>query len=395
MQINERIQVPIPQRELERRWSEVRKAMKAAGVSCLLMQNDNQYLGGYVRYFLGLPAQQGYPLTVIFPVDDEMTTISQGGAILPFAPPAWATRGVKERIGLPFFRSVCFTNHMDAEAAVKVLQKRGDQRVGIVGMGAMGATFYTYLQAHLPGVELAEFSDTVDRIKAVKSEDEMVAIRRTVANQDSVMAAIPSLLHPGRYEYEVRDDIIHLLSDLGSEEQLIMMSSAPPGTRAGHLYPFYQNRRIEAGDQVMIMLEPNGPGGFYGECGRTWVLGEPPKELLKVWAVAVEAQHRTANLSRPGANPVVILDALNQFLNERGYAPETRLFAHGQGYDLVERPAYRPGETMALQANMVLAIHPTAFTDTAYGYCCDNYLVGEKSTQRMHKTAQEVIVVEF
>lgn len=395
MQLSERIQVPIPQRELERRWSEVRTAMKAAGISCLLMQNDNQYLGGYVRYFLGLPAQQAYPLTVIFPVDDEMTTISQGGALLPFAPPAWATTGVKQRIGLPFFRSVCFTNDLDAEAAVKVLEKRGDQRVGIVGLGAMGAAFYTYLQAHLPGVELIEFSEEVDLIKAVKSEDEMVAIRRTVANQDAVMAAIPSLLHPGRYEYEVRNDIIHRLADLGSEEQLIMMSAAPAGTRAGHLYPFYQNRRIAAGDQVMIMLEPNGPGGFYGECGRTWVLGEPPKELLDVWEVAVAAQHMAASLSRPGADPAAILESLNQFLIERGYPPETRLFAHGQGYDLVERPAYRPGETMTLKANMVLAIHPTAFTDTAYGYCCDNYLVGEHATQRMHKTPQEVIVVEY
>jgi Xaa-Pro aminopeptidase len=144
----------------------------------------------------------------------------------------------------------------------------------------------------------------------------------------------------------------------------------------------------------MIMLEPNGPGGFYGECGRTWVLGEPPQELLKVWNVAVEAQHMAANLSRPGADPAEILEALNRFLAERGYAPETRLFAHGQGYDLVERPAYRPGESMRLKSNMVLAIHPTAFTDTAYGYCCDDYLVGEQATERLHKTPQEVIVVD-
>lgn len=106
----ERIPWPIPQRELERRWSAVRTAMKAEGIDSLIMQNDNQFLGGYVRYFLDLAAVQAYPTTVIFPANDEMTTISQGGKVLPNSPPAWAIRGVKKRLAAPFWRSVCITS---------------------------------------------------------------------------------------------------------------------------------------------------------------------------------------------------------------------------------------------------------------------------------------------
>lgn len=390
----ERILWPIPQRELDRRWSAVRAAMKAEGFDSLILQNDNQYLGGYVRYFLDLPAVQAYPLTVIFPADDEMTTVSQGGKFLPFSPPVWAVRGVKARIGVPYWRSVCITSTADAEAVVEVIKQRNDKKVGIVGLGAMHAAFYMHLKENLPGVELLEASDMVDEIKAVKSADELVYAWKAVASQDKVFEAVPSLIRPGRKESEVRDDIIHLLSSLGSEEQLVMMSSAPPGTRAGHLYEFYQNRRIQAGDQVMIMIEPNGPGGYYGENGRTWVLGEPPKELLRAWDVAVEAQKLTAKLSRPGASPAAIFEANNEFLASKGFPIETRLYAHGQGYDLVERPVYRPNEHMLLKANMMVAIHPTAFTDTAYGYCCDNYLIGENSTERMHKTPQTVSVID-
>ena len=95
----ERIRAAIPLRELERRWSAVRQAMKVAGIGALILQNDNQYLGGYVRYFIDVPAEQAYPMSVLFPQDDEMTVISHGGAppSLP-GPPEWAVRGVKERI---------------------------------------------------------------------------------------------------------------------------------------------------------------------------------------------------------------------------------------------------------------------------------------------------------
>ena len=35
--------------ELERRWTEVRKKMKEEGIDFLVMQNDNEWLGGYVK----------------------------------------------------------------------------------------------------------------------------------------------------------------------------------------------------------------------------------------------------------------------------------------------------------------------------------------------------------
>ncbi len=102
----ENVRQPISTAELERRWAATRKAMKKQGLDCLIMQNSNQYLGGYVRWFTDVPAKEGYPVTVIFPVDDEMTMITSGGDPLPPGPPEWAVRGVKERIGRPYFRTL-------------------------------------------------------------------------------------------------------------------------------------------------------------------------------------------------------------------------------------------------------------------------------------------------
>src|SRR6266566_758606 len=76
--LSERLQTPISTAELERRWNAVRAAMKREGVDVLLMQNNNDHMGGYVKYFTDMPATNGYPNTVIFPADDEMTVVCQG-----------------------------------------------------------------------------------------------------------------------------------------------------------------------------------------------------------------------------------------------------------------------------------------------------------------------------
>ena len=92
-----RIPVSISTAELERRWKSTRSVMKEKGIDFLLMHNSADYLGGYVKWFIDLPAVHNFPVTVIFPREEEMTTIWHGSrAPREPNPPAWALRGVKK-----------------------------------------------------------------------------------------------------------------------------------------------------------------------------------------------------------------------------------------------------------------------------------------------------------
>ena len=76
--LSERLQTPISTAELQRRWSLVRQAMQREKIDVLLMQNNNDHMGGAVKWFTDMPATNGYPVTVVFPRDDEMTVVMQG-----------------------------------------------------------------------------------------------------------------------------------------------------------------------------------------------------------------------------------------------------------------------------------------------------------------------------
>lgn len=388
-----RIRKPISNQELERRWKLIREAMKKEGIDSLVLQNDQRYRSGMVRYFTDI-GNLSNPVAVLFPYDDEMTAFANGGGYSLSQIPAYGSRGIKDRIGVPILPTyVPELSTADARGIVEVIKKRGDKRVGLVRIGTMLAGFYKYLVENLEGVELVDFTNQIDEIKAVKSPEEIEFIRHTAKTQDYVASAISSFLRPNKYEYEIRSEIIRLLTDLGSEEQLIMIGSAPAGQKAGHKAHFFQNRKIEKGDHVMIMLEPNGPGGYWTELARTWVLGEPHKELLEVWEDSRKAQHYTAQLCKPGANAAEIYKKYNEYLAEKGYAPETRIHAHGQGYDLMERPGIRAEDPMVIKENMNLAIHPTLAKNGAYAFCCDNFLITKDGPERLHSFPQEIMVI--
>ena len=64
MAFSERLNTPISTPELERRWKAVREAMAREKIDVLVMQNNNDHMGGYVRWFTDIPATNGYPNTV-------------------------------------------------------------------------------------------------------------------------------------------------------------------------------------------------------------------------------------------------------------------------------------------------------------------------------------------
>jgi Xaa-Pro aminopeptidase len=320
-----------------------------------------------------------------------MTVINHGGVNDPPFPPAWASRGVKDGIPSPYIQVLHYTNTNAAEISVKCIKDRGYKKIGFVCLDTISAAFYQYVRENLAHVEMVDASDLVDEIKAVKSPDEISFIKKTVQLHDYVARMVPEIFKPGRYEYEVRNEIKKLAADLGSEEQNIILGTDP--IRPMIQMPFFENRRIEVGDKMCCLIEVNGPGGFYGELARTWCLSEPSKGLLDAFEHAREAQKIVATMLKPGADPADLFEANNKYLVSKGYAPEGRLFGHGQGYDMVERPAFVPKETMKLKEGMLVAVHPAAVNQEVFSFCCDNYLVTATGAELLTLTPQKVFVL--
>src|SRR5579863_2574059 len=132
MDVNDRKMCRISLGELERRWKLVREYLRDRGVEALVLQNEKDFTGGYVKWFTDIPS--GYPRTVVFHVSDLMTVVEHG--------PAGKWRGssgsepdnpgVGEIYTTAAFPSVNFTQKYDATVVADLLRHRGYKKIGLV-----------------------------------------------------------------------------------------------------------------------------------------------------------------------------------------------------------------------------------------------------------------------
>src|SRR5262249_58956776 len=107
-------------------------------------------------------------------------------------------------------------------------------------------------------------------------------------------------------------------------------------------------------------------GGFFADTARTVVLGKPATELIDGFEAMREVQDYTLAMMTPGASCRDIANAHDAYMKKHGFPPEIRLYAHSQGYDMVERPMIRADESMPIASNMNFAVLPANATATRW-----------------------------
>lgn len=380
---------PCSTRELERRHRAVRAGMEQDGLDALILYNYDNYLGGYTRYLTDNPIAE-YPTCVVFYREDDLTYIAHGHPDLP-SRPDFCMRLVTAPVGTPFMTTLHYTDSLIPSIICDDLKHHGVKRVGLIAKQMIPCTIPEMIAERLPSVEWVESTDMLDRIRAVKSEEEIEGLRQIAHTHDILGAAVPSVFRPGRTDYEIQCDLKRIAAELGCGGLNIQLGTDPihPKMNAPGMY----GRRVEAGDCLFVLLEVSGPGGLYGEIARVWSLGRVDEELAHAVDTCFACQEMIASHVRPGAEPAKLYKLNNTYLTERGYGEEKRLFAHGQGYDMVERPAFVAAETMVLAENMFLAIHPGVSNGAFAINACDNYLVTKDGCERLTHTHRGIIMV--
>jgi Xaa-Pro aminopeptidase len=382
----------ISTQELERRWRLVREHMAERGLDALIVQTERDFTGGYVKWFTDIPAY--YPRTVVFHRSELMSVVEHGaaGRQRSLGGNDDENPGVGEIITTSAFPSVSYTQTYDAGAVCDILSRRGSRRIAWVGLTGMPHGFVSYIERTLSGkAEISDETDFIDHAKAVKSEEEIALIRETAVMQDAVFSKVLAHIKPGMRDMEVAALAEYEGQIMGSEQGIFLGMSARLGQPALFAQRHFQGRTIRAGDHMSLLIENNGAGGFYTELSRTIVLGKASQELLDGFEIVKDAQQHTVRKLNPGASCREIALAHDEFMKEKGAPPESRVYAHSQGYDLIERPLVRSDETMSLEIGMNMVVHPAYATGSMFAHICDNYMVTEDgASECLHKTPKKI-----
>ncbi len=128
------------------------------------------------------------------------------------------------------------------------------------------------LESQRQSLQLVEGQSIMERARAIKSLDEIEALRRSLQTCEASVAAMRERLQPGMREADALALLIDGSIQRGGESPETRLLSSGPRTN-----PWFQetsDRVIENGDLVAFDTDLIGPMGYYNDISRSWVVGE-------------------------------------------------------------------------------------------------------------------------
>ena len=206
-------------------------------------------------------------------------------------------------------------------------------------------------------LELVDVRGAIQRLRVIKSQEEIAHIRQAVRIADEVMEQIRKEIQPGAIEAELVGKIEYLIRQAtpeGASFEPFMMS----GEDAWLPRRVVSARPLQQGELVLLDM-----GALYeGYCSdltRTFSVGRVSDEQQRLFRVAWKAQQAAVDAVRPGIPASEVDAAARQVIEAEGWAEYfPHLTGHGVGLSIHEPPIVDKGVDTVLQPGMVITVEP-------------------------------------
>jgi len=160
--------------------------------------------------------------------------------------------------------------------------------------------FIGYLALQKQGVEVIDGNALAELVRVIKTPQELVALRETIAGCETAVHAMQAALRPGMTEQELWSVLHQQNIAMGGEwiETRLLTS----GPRTNPWYNECSDRIIEDGDLVAFDTDLVGKLGYCCDISRTWRAGEgmANDQQRRTYDLAYNHLNKITDLVRPG-----------------------------------------------------------------------------------------------
>jgi len=177
------------------------------------------------------------------------------------------------------------------------------------------------------GIALEGVENLVERLRAVKDEEELALLRQAIRLTDEAFAHFLEWVRPGVSESEAAWEIEKYIREHGGEGLAFptIVGSGPNGAMPHHQAG---ERLLQPGEPIVVDMGAVC-GGYHADMTRTIVLGEPDDQFWSIYNLVKEAQERAEAGIRAGM-PCAEADRLaREVIEAAGYGER---FGHGLGH---------------------------------------------------------------
>lgn len=341
-----------PRAEFQRRTRALQTKMVAAGQDLLLLTTpaDVFYTTGFLTRFWESPARPWYilipakgdPIAVIPAIGAELMGRTWIDQIHTWPAPDPHDDGV----GLL------------ASVIADLVPEGGSIAVPMgleTQLRAPLADFET-LKSRLTERRFVDGTDTLHRVREVKSEAEVAAIRESCAIAGRAFDRVAAFAHAGVSVAEVFRSFQMALLQEGADWVSYVAGGAGQGGYGDVISPAAE-KPLEMGD--VLMLDTGAVrNGYFCDFDRNFSIGPVAADTARAQEALWVATERTLQDMRPGMRACDVHRLLSETLQSHGAAPLGGRLGHGLGVTLTEWPSFTALDQTVLVEGMVLTLEP-------------------------------------
>ena len=380
--------------EYAERLAKVQAAMAAAGVECLLVTDPSNmaWLTGYDGWSFYVHQ------CVVVPVDEQPLWYGRGQD----------AKGALRTVYMAETRILGYPDHyvqtrerhpMDHLSAV--LRDRGLAK-GTLGVEMdnyyFSAAAYAALRHHLPDVRFADATGLVNWQRAVKSDTELVYMRRAGRIVEAMHARIAEKIEPGLRKCdlvaEIYDASLRGADGHGGDYPAIV-PLLPSGADAAAPHLTWDDRPMKRGEGTFFEL-----AGCYKRyhcpLSRTVFLGQPPAKFLEAEKAVLEGMKAGLAAARAGNLCEDVAKAFFAVLRKHGIVKDNRAgYAIGLSYppDWGERTmSLWPGDRSELMENMTFHFMTGLWQDDWGLEITESIVIGKSGAELLSNYPRRLLV---
>ncbi len=224
------------------------------------------------------------------------------------------------------------------------------------------------------GLELVPRRGLVERLRAVKDESELDAIRRAAAIGDEGYSRLAEERFVGRTERELAWFLERTFREAGAEDVSFDVTVAA-GANGSRPHADSGERTIERG-QLVVVDAGCVVDGYCSDCTRTFSTGDLAGELGRAYEVCLEAQLVGLHATRAGADGRAVDAAARAVIDDAGFGEHFQHgLGHGVGLQVHEAPVLRPESEDTLQPGNVVTVEPGIYLSGRGGVRIEDLVV--------------------
>jgi Xaa-Pro aminopeptidase len=278
-------------------------------------------------------------------------------------------------------------------AAIDIIRRKKLKRIGFEA-SRMSYDAYLRLKQSVPlGATLKPLGGVVEKLRMIKSVDEIERIRRSVLTNSRAFESTVRYIRPGVSEASIAGRLEFEMRRRGAERSAFdTIVAAGERSALPHARP---TARAVAKDELLLIDMGACQEGYMSDMTRVLFVGRPGPRVKQMYSAVAKAQLAAIDSVRAGVSTGQVDRKARKVLESEGFGKAfVHSTGHGLGLEIHEPPRVGRRERTRLEAGMVITIEPGAYVRGFGGIRIeDTVLVTNNGCEVLTPTSKELILL--